>query len=467
MTPRSAWSRLDHQRLHAVGGQRQADLAGVDRRALAGPQIAHAAAGPERELGGVWAMAAFFLAGGAVTAAGTGAELDWKSFFLAIWITQRGMLWALPIGLMLLLYLRPHLSGSSRLPQRAVGGLGRMWAVFPLFHAHSFVVVSLLLFALVWKDFGIRQSKDFLWRFFGKNRALYWAFVPATLLIFHTSDGFNKASIVRWRWFWTLPTNSTVASGLDWYWRNFGLSTATLLLMSLGVFVLKRFTVPPHEEGSKKSATWWEGLLYLGFFLIFLCVILAPWEWDNVKVLLWPWVLMFGLLGKNLIKLQELKPSRFWLALSSFAVAVAFHQGVAVMADSWTKPANRAPTVWSVDQLANAETVLQRVSPKAIFLAAQSPTHVLAYFGRLRVLGYEGHLWSHGISYSAQAADLERFMKGSEDWLEVAKRLRMTHVYWGPDEKSRWGVERRSWQDRLALVAKSGEHEVYEFKEAK
>ncbi|MDZ4082225.1 MAG: hypothetical protein U1E10_04765 [Bdellovibrionales bacterium] len=425
-----------------------------------------------RELGGAWAMAAFFLAGGAVANGSAGAgvaamELDWKSFFLAIWITQRGMLWALPIGLMLLLYLRPHLSGSTRLPQRAVGGLGRMWAVFPLFHAHSFVIVSLMLFVLIWKDFGIRRTREFAGRFLLKNRALYWAIIPASLLIFHTSDAFSKASVVRLRWFWTLPENSTLASGIAWYWKNFGLSTSVLLLMSLGVFTLKRTLFKNDEAGAKPPSTWKESLIYLGFFAIFLFVMLAPWEWDNVKVLLWPWVLGFALLGRNLIKLQELKPSRFWAGISAFALVVGFHHGIRVVAESWEKPAGRAPTVWSVDQLAHAETVLQKISYKAVFLSAQSPTHVLAYFGRLRALGYAGHLWSHGISYSAMEADLEQFMKGAEDWIEIAKRLKMTHVYWGPDEKARWGSERRTWQDRLALIAKSGEHEVYEFKEAK
>lgn len=424
-----------------------------------------------RELGGAWAMAAFFLAGGAVGAASgitaEAFEVDWKNFFLAIWITQRGMLWALPIGLLLLLHLRPHLSGSTRLPQRAVGGLGRMWAVFPLFHAHSFVIVSLMLFALVWKDFGLARTKDFFARFFLKNRALFWAFVPASLLIFHTSDAFSKASVVRLRWFWTLPENSTFASGLSWYWKNFGLSTSVLILMAFGVFALKRSLLKTDGESARPPSTWKEGLLYFVFFTIFLFVILAPWEWDNVKVLLWPWILGYGLLGRNLIKLQEVKPSRLWAGISAFALVVSFHQGIRVIAESWEKPAERAPTVWTIDQLANAETVLQKVSVTAVFLSAQSPTHVLAYFGRLRALGYAGHLWSHGISYSAQEADLEEFMKGAEDWIEIAKRLKMTHVYWGPDEKARWGSERRTWQDRLAMVAKSGEHEVYEFKEAK
>lgn len=424
-----------------------------------------------RELGGAWAMSAFFLAGSSVATAAQGVpEADWKSFFLAIWITQRGMLWALPIGLMLLLYLRPHLAGTSRLPQRAVGGLGRMWAVFPLFHAHSFVIVSLLLFSLVWKDFGLKRTKDFLLRFFIKNRALYWALVPATLLIFHTSDGFSKASIVRWRLFWTF-SNGSWGTGIEalakWYWLNFGLSTSVLLLMGAGAFALKRTLFKNQDAPSRPAPTWKEGTLYLAFFLLFLFVMLAPWEWDNVKVLLWPWVLGFALLGRNLLKLQDLKPSRFWAAISAFALVVAFHQGAKVIAASWEKPATKAPMVWSAEQLAYAETVLQKVSPKAVFLAAQTPNHVLTYFGRLRVLGYAGHLWSHGISYSAQEADLEQFMTGAADWIEIAKRLKLTHVYWGPDEKARWGTKRRKWQDRLALVAKSGEHEVYEFKEAK
>lgn len=422
-----------------------------------------------RELGGAWAMAAFFLAGGAITG-GTGAgaiETDWKSFFLSIWITQRGMLWALPIGLMLILYLRPHLSGSTRLPQRAVGGLGRIWAVFPLFHAHSFVIVSLLLFALIWKDFGFRRTSDFLTRFFLKNRALFWAVVPASLLIFHTSDAFSKASVVRLRWFWMLPENSTLASGFAWYWKNFGLSTAVLFLMAFGVFVFKRTLFRNEEAELRPASTWGEGLLYFVFFISFLFVMLAPWGWDNIKVLLWPWVLGFALLGKSLIKLQELKPSRLWTGVSAFAFFVAFHQGIRIVADSWTKPAGRAPVVWYVDQLAHAETVLQKVSANAVFLSEQSPTHVLAYFGRLRVMGYAGHLWSHDISYSATEAGLEQFMRGADDWIEIAKRLKMTHVYWGPEERARWGSERRSWQDRLALIAKSGDHEVYEFKEAK
>lgn len=421
-----------------------------------------------RELGGVWAMAAFFLAGGAVTGLG---EQDWKSLFLSVWITQRGMLWALPIGLMLLMYLRSHLSGQSRLPQKAVGGLGRMWGMFPFFHAHGFVVVSLLLFVLVRFDFGKTlnwsRTRDFLTRFFVRNRALYWAVAPATFFVFYTTENFSRSSVVRLKWLWTLPENSNLQTIVKWAWVNFGYSVGALLLVALGLFFHERF-VEKHKTTEASRRFWWEEMfLYIAIFALGLVVMLAPWDWDNIKVLIWPWVLGFALVGRAYLALSERRPSWIWQVVSVVGVVVAFHRGAILLTESWKQPQEKAPVLWQLDQLANAETVLMKVSPKAIFAAAPVPSHPLAYFGRFRVMGYPGHLWSHGIEYAETEKDLDDFMNGSADWVERAKKLKLTHVYWGPEEKSKWGSTPRVWQERLALVAKSGEHEVYEFKEAK
>lgn len=421
-----------------------------------------------RELGGVWAMAAFFLAGGAVTGLG---EQDWKSLFLSVWITQRGMLWALPMGLMLLMYLRSHLSGQSRLPQKAVGGLGRMWGIFPFFHAHAFVVVSLLLFVLVRYDFGRffnwSRTKEFLSRFFIRNRALYWAFAPATFFVFYSTDGFSRSSVVRFKWLWTLPENSSLTTILDWAWINFGYSVGALLLVALGLFLHERFFEKESTVEGSRRIWWQEGLIYVATFSLGLVVMLAPWDWDNIKVLIWPWILGFGLVGRGYLALAERRPSWIWQVVSIVGVVVAFHRGAILLTESWKHPQAKSQTLWSLDQLANAETVLLKVSPKAIFAAAPVPSHPLSYFGRFRVMGYPGHLWSHGIEYGETEKDLDDFMNGTADWVERAKKLKLTHVYWGPEEKSKWGSAPRAWQERLALVAKSGEHEVYEFKEAK
>lgn len=421
-----------------------------------------------RELGGVWAMSAFFLAGGAITGVN---ELDWKNLFLSVWITQRGILWALPIGLMLLMYLRAHLSEYSRLPQRAVGGLGRMWGVLPFFHAHAFVAVSVLLFLLVRCDFGSllssKKTKEFLSRFFYRNRALYWAVVPASFFIIYVTDGLSRASVVRMKWLWTLPADSRIEKILNWFWINFGYSLGALFLMMLGLLLYERVERRNALIEERRNGWEKEAFTYLACFACGLVVMLAPWEWDNIKILIWPWILCFGLIGRRYLLLADRRPSWIWQGLAIVGVIVAFHRGAIVLTESWKNPQQKSPVLWSLDQLANAETVLTKISPKAVFAAATSPVHPLSYFGRIRVMGYPGHLWSHGIDYAETEKHLDDFMNGSPDWIEKAKKLKLTHVYWGPDERSKWGSAPRVWQERLARVAKSGEHEIFEFKEAK
>lgn len=407
-----------------------------------------------RELGGVWAMAGFFLAGGSVAIEGP-AVVDWKSLFLAVWITQRGLLWALPMGLILLLYLRPHLSGAGPLSRRASASIGRMWGLFPLFHAHSFVIVSLLLFALSAYDLwcgGVRSGKEFARRLFIHNRPLAWAILPGTLLILHTSAGFSKASTVRIQPFWLMPVNDGLAASVEWFEHNFAFNLGALAFGMILVFLF--------AERRKRAAGEMEILSF--FFFVTLFVMLAPWAWDNVKVLLWPWLLLFALVGR------ELKGKV--LLASGVVLAIGVTPGMMALRDSWNKPVERAVQLWSLEDLSNAQSVLKRIAPAAVFAAAPTPTHVLSYFGRSRVMGYPGHLWSHAIDYAGVEKDLETLMLGADDWVEAAKRLKITHIYWGPEERIKWPLSSPVWRNRLSKVASgaatSGAHEVYVFKEA-
>lgn len=419
-----------------------------------------------RELGGAWAMAAFFLAGGSVVA-DVPAAVDWKSFFLAIWITQRGMLWAIPMGATILLYLRPHLANDTRLPRKAVSGLGRMWGAFPLFHAHSFVVVSLLLFFLTWRDFGISRTRDFLRRFFAENRALAWAFLPATFLIHHTSAGFSKASVIHWRAMWLVPENSGFNETSLWIWKNFGLALCTLVAMASIITLIKKFWLNDELKQRPTRSSHDEVIIFIAFFVVFFFVMLAPWEWDNIKVLVWPWLLIFALIGRSLRRIEILRPSVLWSLLTFIGIGTAFSPGVVAIAESWLHPHERSTTLWTIEQIAYAEAALMRVPKKAVFAAVPTPVHVLAYFGRVRAVGYPGHLWSHAIAYHDAENALEFLMNGTEGWVEAAKKLKVTHIYWGPEERMRWGSETKDWQTRLPMIAKAGDHEVYEFKETR
>ena len=179
-----------------------------------------------RELGGAWAMAAFFIGGGAVI-----ELVDWKSLFLSVWITQRGFLLALPLGLTLLLYCRRQV-GRRFVPTSALKSLSWMWGLFPIIHAHSFVIVSLLMLFRA-----ALESRAAVKSFF-MGPVLKRAFIPATALIFYTSSNFEKANVMHLQWMWTLSTQSSLSTW-QWILVNFG-SSLSVLLIAIGLLVSLR-----------------------------------------------------------------------------------------------------------------------------------------------------------------------------------------------------------------------------------
>src|SRR5204863_7111344 len=75
--------------------------------------------------------------------------IAWKSIPLALFVTQRGWLYALPVGLLLLYHWR-----DKFLPAPSTRPLLPFWlelafyATMPLFHLHTFIALSIVLACL-------------------------------------------------------------------------------------------------------------------------------------------------------------------------------------------------------------------------------------------------------------------------------------------------------------------------------
>src|SRR5205085_11377084 len=74
------------------------------------------------------------------------SEFVWKSLALALFATQRGLLFALPAGLFLLSSWRARLFGGEG-PALPRWGEVLLYASMPLFHFHTFLFLSVLLAA--------------------------------------------------------------------------------------------------------------------------------------------------------------------------------------------------------------------------------------------------------------------------------------------------------------------------------
>jgi hypothetical protein len=84
---------------------------------------------------------------------------------------------------------------------------------------------------------------------------------------------------------------------------------------------------------------------------------------------------------------------------------------------------------------------------------AQTFNHPVALCGRRLVAGYSGHLWSHGLNAGPVEARLKRLMLGEPGWLDEARALRASHLYWGWREAAAFPASARPWERQLPVAS--------------
>jgi hypothetical protein len=377
-----------------------------------------------RRWGGALGVAGFVFSGGLAgfnllltgQVADYQSAVDWKNLFLALFVPQRGYLLALPAGLVLLWsWRRRLLRDDPALPPWVEGAV---WGTMPLVHLHTFLFVSVLL--AVWAV-GCRRVRAAL-------PTLAWALAPAAWSVFQVTDGFRAASLVGWKPGWTIGAQHPVAFLLV----NFGLFLP-LALAALAVGVRER----RREE-----------LFVLGPALAFLAALflvrLAPWEWDNTKVMLWCYVAALPSIG-TLVLARVATP---WRAALVFGLLFS---GAVSVAGAWRQ---RGPRL-EILQVAEYEAVCRALEGEATTRVAVAPTfnHPVALCGRPIVAGYAGHLWSHGLDGAAVVGRLERLMRGDPGWPEDARALGASHVYWGTREQRAFPDSTQPWRESGGRVA--------------
>jgi hypothetical protein len=369
-----------------------------------------------RQWGGALAVAGFVFSGGLAgfQVLWTGRVVDyqsavaWKNLYLALFVPQRGYLLALPAGLLLLWSWRRRLLRGERALAPWVEGV--LWGTMPLVHLHTFLFVSLL--GAAWAIGGGRLRSAL--------PTLAWAAAPATWSVWQVTDGLRASSLVGWKPGWTMD----------------GENPAVFLLVNFGFFLPLALAALVLAGRERRR----EDLLVLGpslgiFALLFL-VRLAPWEWDNTKVMLWCYVAALPPIGSLVLD----RVGAAWRA--ALVVGLVFSGAVSVVGASLGK----GPRLEVLDR-AEYEGVCRALSGvnTSRIATVQTFNHPVALCGRPIVAGYAGHLWSHGLDARAVERALSRLMRGEPGWREEARALGASHVFWGSREEQEFSGSSRPW----------------------
>ena len=385
-----------------------------------------------------------------------------------------------------------------------------LYATMPLYHSHTFIALSVVLAVLfLLGDQIVSKATAALVAF---------AVIPATFCVWITTDYFHAGSFVKWFPGWVNQKGSEMAMPFAQFWLvNFG-AWVPLILFFIGITGLgfwKMFSTPDFRLPAGRAflvpaipflmlaylvqiKVWgsssmpvrfvgWALLLSLPFavvitghwawkqfrapsatlpvtvtfllaaiaiFLLGYLVKLAPWEWDNIKVIVWAYLIILPFLWTDLIVHWPL-PLRAAVCLALFASGFITLFGGLAAGKNGFGIADRY-------ELDNVGAALKKLPADARFAGHPIWGSPILLQGRKMVLGYPGHLWTQGFDYGATEKKLQALMLGAPNWKELARSLRARYLYWGRDEKTNYAASKRPWEREAALVVAGDWGAIYD-----
>jgi hypothetical protein len=499
--------------------------------------------------GGTFAVAGFLFNGGIagfqflktfkfLDYQGTAADIAhrpiaWKSIALSMLVTQRGWLYAIPAGLVLLWHWRVKFfrevatlnpdSSAETSPQtdntttnQPCPRKGRLpwWVEFsiyasmPLFHLHTFIALTIVLVVGLFLEratelkfivnlvrnegtagIGRLISNRKMWPeiFRGapirKHAAalLIASFIPATFFVWLTADQFRAASVLKWHPGWAQDSTEFAAPFFRLGPNDFGSSTSFGLLLQKtwnGVIApFFQFWLPnfglwvPLALGLVGLCVWriWKRkwrwgdrppadiafvIAAVAIFVFGYFVQTAPWDWDNLKLMVWGYFLILPFLWSDIIgrwAFPERAATCVLLFGSGFITLLgglsAGHPGFGLI--------ERA-------RLDHTGTALRPLPVAARFATYPTYNHPILLQGRKVVLGYPGHLWTEGFDYAQANDQLTALMNGAANWRDAAKALGVRYIFWGQDERTNYQSSSRPWEATAFLVASGDWGAIYD-----
>jgi hypothetical protein len=333
--------------------------------------------------------------------------LVWKNLFLSMFVTQRGLLVAIPVGLLLLSTWREEWfrGGKPIIPRWAQWML---YATLPLFNLHAFLFASLVLLAIF---IAKAPSRIPLMIFVGA------AFVPAAIIAYMVTGGLQAGGlhagwelregvgIVHWLFDEKSPAmDQSPILGVLW---DFGLT------IPIGIILVLYAAIWGNAESRCFAAT--AAVVFLACML----VSFARWPWDNMKLMIWSWLVIAPYLWKLLIQPLPI-PAR-----GAVCVLLFFSGAISLMGGLDSRHGYKIASRSDVAMWANA---VRDIPATDTFAIEPEYNHPLLLLGRKLVCGYDGHLWSHGLDYQGKMETLKRLIALQPSWTADARTLNAAYM---------------------------------------
>ncbi len=377
------------------------------------------------------------------------------NLFTTAFVPERSFLMGVPLVLgLLLLFWRTFPAASAITPQpvaapslapprvwEQAGWLlpGALAGLLPLLHTYSLCVLAgaAAVYALLQRHF-------FPWLWFAAGAAI--TAIPELLWMLHGSRT-SKTAFVAWHLGWDhgkLP--------VAWFWL---LNTGIFIPLLVWAMLLRTRREKPGRAYRVSTQALQFYAPFAGLFLLANLVRLAPWIWDNIKVLLYWYIASLPFVALAIATLWRRKGMRRAAAVMLLTILSA---GGAL---DLFRVASRQIHLDEFDQngRAIARDIQRLVPANAIVLHAPVPNSPVALSGRRTLLGYPGTLWSRGLPFQRRLDAIHAIYSGPSAAAALLAHYRIHYVLLGPQETSFAPVDQHAWL-RQPVIAQEGPYRL-------
>lgn len=362
--------------------------------------------------------------------------LRWGNVFTTLLIPQRSMLFGLPFGaLIITLWWMTWGEGEveAQVRKRYLFAAGVLAGLLPMLHAHGFFAVmiasglmALCFFSLEWLAF----------------------FIPVAIL----------AAPQAWWLSGTQVKNSLFKFHL--WWEAGDASPFVFWVVNAGVFIsLLLLAMVSSKLSSARQRRFY--LPFLAWFVLPNVVLLAPWAWDNIKVFVY-WALASVPFVAYALSHLFSQRAIFARMLAAMMLACLLFAGTLDVVRALSPAENT--TLFSQADLDAAEAIRNSTPPRARVLHAPIHNSVVALTGRQSLMGYPGHLWTHGIDYGTRETEVQLIYRGGSTASDLLAKHNIDFVVIGPVERNQLNADERYFAQNYRKVVDQPEYRVYQIK---
>jgi len=384
-------------------------------------------------------------------------------------------------------------TGVPASPRLRVSSLHRMIAagliagLLPLVHAHSFIVVMMvggcIAIAVYWRAWLAIAVGVLPLVYVGINA---YPLVPRLnqhiALVGIAAAGVLVAWLLlprsqrtRWTWFfavaliialpqmWWSTHNSSVDSSKFFAWE-FGWDRGkedvlSFWLKNTGLFIPLTLAAIIWRSKGEYLVPRRVVVFLVPFSLCFIVpnvLKMAPWIWDNIKVLYYWWLASAPLVAILLSRLWQKGGLKKAIAVILFAcvtTAGALDVAAIVIRSSRYQ-------VFDAPGIQFADLIKQKTTPRSLVMHAPVHNHPVFLTGRRSLMGYPGHIWTHGLDYVQRESEIKRIYAGGPEAAALLQKYRIDYVVASPLERNIMTVNDQFFS-KFEMVGEVGGYRLY------